>query len=293
MTGGASPRKGACKREGEGAGARLVAIDDPQDLRLAPYRAIRDRDLRRDHGGFIAEGTVVLRVLAAAQDETGGFRIESVLVLKNRVAGLGSILARLPADTPVYVTGRAVLDAVAGFPMHRGVLAFGRRCRTPGPDALVAGLPARALVLVGHAIANHDNMGALFRNAAVFGADAALFDARSCDPLYRKAIRVSVGGVFRLPFVHSGTLEETLAHLAGAGFDLWALSPRGQTRIEAVRPGPRTAFLVGPEGQGLPPSVLGRLKTARIAQASQMDSLNVAAASAIALHHFAGALGRV
>jgi tRNA G18 (ribose-2'-O)-methylase SpoU len=186
-----------------------------------------------------------------------------------------------------------VLDAVAGFAVHRGVLAIGTRAPPPGAAALIGRLPAEALVLAGHAISNHDNMGALLRNAAVFGADAALFDSRSCHPLYRKAIRVSVGGVFRVPFSLEGSVDAMLGDLDAAGFELWGLSPSGSIPIEEIRPGRRVALLAGTEGTGLPDAVTRRIRTARIAQAPGMDSLNVATASAIALHAVARAMGRL
>ena len=166
-----------------------VPIDDPQDPRVAAYLDIRERDLTGRHGRFIAEGKVVLDVLLSA----GRFAAESVLVLENRLAGLDEILRKAPPDLPVYVAASGVMDKIAGFHMHRGILAVGSK-GTPQPaEALLKTLPAGALVVVLVGIANHDNMGSIFRNAAAFGADAVFLDATCCDPLYRKAIRVSVG----------------------------------------------------------------------------------------------------
>ena len=272
---------------------RIVAVDDPDDPRLAGFRDIRERDLRREQGRFVAEGTVVLRVLARVHRGTGGFRAESVLVLENRLGGVADILAGLPEDVPIHVAPRAVIDAVAGFPMHRGVLALGSCTQTAGTTAILERLPPAALVVMGQAISNHDNMGAIFRNAAVFGADAAIFDGRSCDPLYRKAIRVSVGGVLEVPFAREGDIEANLAAAAGKGFDMIGLSPRGEATIDEIVPRPRTALVLGTEGVGLPKSVLGALRTVRIPQAPGMDSLNVATACGIALHRLAARLGRL
>ena len=114
------------------------------------------------------------------------------------------------------------MDAIVGFHIHRGILAHGLRPTDPGAAALLADLPARALVLALFGIANHDNMGGLFRNAAAFGADAVLLDATCCDPLYRKAIRVSVGAALKVPFARLRPGEDAVAMLAEAGLRrLW------------------------------------------------------------------------
>ncbi|MBV9076841.1 MAG: RNA methyltransferase, partial [Methylobacteriaceae bacterium] len=162
-------------------------MSDPDDPRLAPYRCIRERDLAGRDGRFVIEGEVVLRL---ALSDRCRFAVESVLLAAPRVAALEPLLARRP-DLPVYAVERNVMSAVAGFPMHRGVLAIGRRGPTPVADALMKELPEPSAVLVLIGLANHDNVGACFRNAAAFGAAAVLLDETSCDPLYRKAIRVS------------------------------------------------------------------------------------------------------
>lgn len=258
----------------------IIRIDAPDDPRLAAYRQIRERDLVGREGRFIAEGRVVLNVLLAQSR----FRPESLLLLENRMDGLSDLLARVPGQVPVYVAGQPVLDAIAGYHVHRGILAIGRRTEEQDMDAFVAALPARALVLVLVGISNHDNVGALFRNAAAFDADAVLLDDTSCDPLYRKAIRVSVGGTLQVPFLRGGSASAIVASLAAKGFDCLALSPAGTTDVSALRPGERTALLLGSEGNGLPPEMLARLSTVRIDMSRSFDSLNVATAAAIALH---------
>ncbi|MFN7012624.1 MAG: TrmH family RNA methyltransferase, partial [Allorhizobium sp.] len=155
---------------------KLIAIEDPADPRIAEFSQIRERDLTGRAGGFIAEGTVVLRMLAAAHGAGRGIRAEKLLLLRNRVEGVADLLAAFPEDVPIYVAEAAVLDAIAGFHLHRGVLALGRREGGETIDALIGALPQDALVLVGCGISNHDNIGALFRNAAAFGADAVLLD---------------------------------------------------------------------------------------------------------------------
>ncbi|PXA83079.1 RNA methyltransferase [Caulobacter sp. D4A] len=167
-----------------------VRIEDADDPRIAEFRSIRERDLTGREGRFIAEGTVVLRMLAAAHGSGGDFLTEKILLLENRVAGLAEILGCFPADIPVYVASAAVLDQIAGFHLHRGVLALGRRRQERTASELVATLPDKALVVAAFGISNHDNIGSIFRNAAAFGADAVLLDESCCDPLYRKALRV-------------------------------------------------------------------------------------------------------
>jgi len=261
----------------------LIPIDTPDDPRIAAYRDIRERDLTGREGRFVAEGKVVLNVLFSAKR----FEAESALVLENRLDGLSDTLALAPTNLPVYVASRPVMDAIAGFPIHRGILAIGRRREDETAAGLIASLPEKALVVVAVGISNHDNAGAVFRNAAAFGADVVLLDAESCDPFYRKAIRVSVGAALKVPFARGGTAEELVRLLAEAGFRQFALSPRGAEDIRDVRPSERTALYFGTEGGGLPEVLMTRLETVRIAMAEGFDSLNVAAASAIALHELA------
>ncbi len=259
-----------------------VRIDDPADGRVAAYLDIRERDLAGRQGRFVAEGKVVLDVLLSS----GRFRPESILVLENRLAGLSDILLKAPSDVPVYVTSGAVMDRIAGFHMHRGVLAIGLKGTPQAAQELLDALPVRALVLVLVGIANHDNMGAIFRNAAAFGADAVFMDSTCCDPLYRKAIRVSVGAALKVPFASFADTPGFTETLERLGFRQFALSPGGRTDIRQALPADRLALYLGTEGEGLPQSLLGRLHTLRIGMAEGFDSLNVAAASAIALHHF-------
>lgn len=259
---------------------KLIPIENPDDPRIAAYRDIRERDLVGRQGRFVAEGKVVLNVLLSARR----FAVESLLLLENRVPGLEALLAAVPVGVPIYVARAEVIDAVAGFPMHRGILAIGRRREDEGVETLLAGLPPEALVVVLAGIANHDNVGAIFRNAAAFGADAVLLDETCCDPLYRKAIRVSVGACLKVPFARGAAATDIAAALRGRDFSLVALSPAGASDIADVPRSARMALVLGTEGAGLDARILERLPTARIAMAPGFDSLNVAAASAIALH---------
>ena len=275
------------------AGGTPIEITDPVDPRIVEFSAIRERDLTGRQGQFIAEGTVVLSMLAKAHAAGADIIAEKLLILKNRLAGLADLLARFPADIPVYVAEAPVLDAIAGFHLHRGVLALGRRLPPPDMVERIAALPEDALVLVGCGISNHDNIGSLFRNASGFSADAVLLDETCCDPLYRKALRVSVGSVLTMPYSRQGSAEDLLGILASSGFEIWALSPVGEVEIGAIAPGKRVALVMGTEGEGLPQAILQRFRSARIAQASGLDSLNVGTASGIALYSIARAMGRL
>jgi tRNA G18 (ribose-2'-O)-methylase SpoU len=227
---------------------------------------------------------VVLEKAIAAAPE----RIVSVLVAEHRRPRLEPLLAALPSATPVYAAGQQVMDAIVGFPIHRGVLALGRRPHRRAED-LLAVLSPSALVVGLMGVANHDNMGGVFRNAAAFGADAVIIDAASCDPLYRKAIRVSVGAALTVPFAILPEGADMVAVLEAAGLDVVSLSPGGEVDLPRLRPDGPCAVLFGAEGPGLPPDVLARTRRARIPMPRGFDSLNLATASGIVLYHFATA----
>lgn len=258
---------------------RVIGIDDPDDPRIDIYRDIRERDLIRRHGHFIAEGKTVLQVLVA-QDR---FPVHSLLVLENRLAGIADLIDALPKGIPVYRAAQPVMDAIAGFHMHRGILAAARipEGSSDLPDPLSV---QWSTVLLLSAISNHDNMGSIFRNAAAFGADAVILDPQCCDPLYRKAVRVSVGGVLRVPFFRAPSMDAAVGALDRDGFAIAALSPAGRIDISDWRPAPRQALVLGSEGHGLADRWLQRLETLSITMAPGFDSLNVATAGAIALH---------
>ncbi len=262
--------------------AVVVAISDPRDPRIEPYRAVRERDLVGRAGLFVAEGRVVLEKLVRG----GRHPICSLLIAEPRLASLEALIAQLPAEVPVYAAAQPVLDAVAGFPLHRGILAVGER-RAEAADALLAGLGSSALVVGLSGIANHDNMGGVFRNAAAFGAAAVVLDATCCDPLYRKAIRVSVGAALTVPFARLRADQDLARELADAGLEVIALSPRGEVELSELRCGPRVAALFGPEGPGLAPELLARTRSVRIAMAGNFDSLNVATTSGLVLYQLA------
>lgn len=262
----------------------IIRIESPEDPRIAGFRDIRERDLTGRQGLFVAEGEVVLRVLTSAHALC---RPRAVLLAGNRVEGLMDAVARLPGDVPVYAAGQGVLDAIAGFPLHRGILALGEKPASTPLKALIEGLGDEALVVVASGIGNHDNMGGVFRNAAGFGADAVLLDARCCDPFYRKAIRVSVGAVLRTPMAVGLDPIAAVDALKAAGFRVLAMTPSATMTLDAAPVGGRVAIVLGPEGPGLDSAVIGRCEPVGIRMSGGFDSLNVAVAGAIALHHFA------
>ena len=191
------------------------------------------------------------------------------------------------AQAKVFIVGPEfvpVLDAIAGFPIHRGILGLGACDAPPAAADLLAGLPPRALVLSLHGLANHDNVGAIFRNAAAFDVDAVLLDERCCDPLYRKALRVSVGAALTVPFARLAAGEDVLALLQAHGFEPLALTPRGRERLSQVRRSDRMAVLLGAEGPGLGAALIAGARSVRIPMAGGFDSLNVATTSGIVLH---------
>ncbi|MFY9293470.1 MAG: RNA methyltransferase [Methylorubrum rhodinum] len=270
-----------------------ILLDDPDDPRLAPYRAMRERDLVGRQGRFIVEGEVTLRLLFS---EGARFRAESVLLAPERWPGLAPFFQEdgpQEDGPPVYLAGRDVMSAVTGFPIHRGVLAVGLRGSEPEADALIPPAPAPALVLGLVGLTNHDNVGGLFRNAAAFGADAVLLDAATCDPLYRKAIRVSAGAALTVPFARAMSGLALLDLAERHALTPLALTPGGGEALETLEPPPRALLLLGTEGPGLPEAVMDRARRVRIAMEPGFDSLNVATAGAIALHRLAGErLGR-
>ncbi|RXF73498.1 TrmH family RNA methyltransferase [Hansschlegelia zhihuaiae] len=260
----------------------LVAIHDPDDPRIAAYRAVRERDVVGRGERFVAEGEVVLRLLLGPSCR---HRVESALIAKSRLPALADLLCALPPEAPLYAASQAVMDAAVGFHIHRGVLAIGRRAEAQDAAALLSELPPEALVVALVGVSNHDNVGGVFRNTAAFGADAVLLDASSCDPLYRKAIRVSVGASLITPFARGGSGAELMDALDAAGFRTVALSPAGKTRLDEIEPAPRTALLLGAEGPGLPTALMARARsTARIDMVAGFDSLNVAVTSGVALY---------
>lgn len=261
---------------------RPILITDPDDPRVAAFRDIKERDLTGRQGLFVAEGEVVVRVLASSASLC---RPQALLIADKRVPALEDLAARWPETAPIYAAGQAVLDRIAGFPLHRGILALGRKPDATAPAAVIRDIRENDVFVVASAIGNHDNMGGLFRNAAAFGARAVLVDDRCCDPFYRKAVRVSVGAVLRTPMGTGAPIATIVSELRAAGVETLALTPSATETLASYRRDGPVAMVLGSEGPGLPSAVIERCRPIGIPMAGGFDSLNVAAASAIALHH--------
>jgi len=266
--------------------ATAVPIADPDDPRVSDYRRMKDRDLSAEGGRFVAESELVVRRLLAS-----GLRVHSVLATAPRLRALGAGLGA--AAFPVFVAEQSVLDAIAGFHVHRGCLAVGERppaARGGSGVALPAALPpsARTLVVL-EDLVSADNLGACVRNAAAFGVDALVLSPRAADPFYRKAVRVSIGAVCSLPIVRATAWPADLTALRAEGFRLLgAVVDPSATPLHHVRrePGTKIALLLGAEGPGLSASARAACDDLiTIPMAPGADSLNVATAGAVALHH--------
>jgi tRNA G18 (ribose-2'-O)-methylase SpoU len=258
----------------------VPTVTDPDDPRTADFRDLTDSDRRPDRPGgrglVIAEGVPVVRRLLASP-----YPPRAVLGVPARLGELADALRAAPF--PVYATSPDVLTKTVGFHLNRGVLASADRAPEP---ALAPLLAAARRVLVLEGVNDHENLGALFRNAAGLGVDAVLLGPRCADPLYRRSVRVSMGHVLRVPFVHVPTWVQLRAALAG--FTVLALAPHPPSvPLSTVDPSAaRVALLLGAEGPGLTEDALAVAdQRVRIPMAPGVDSLNVATAAAIAIHH--------
>lgn len=211
-----------------------------------------------------------------------GWSIESVLVSEAK-RHLGERVEAVSA-APVMFAAADVIESLAGFHVHRGVLAVARRPPPLDPLRLAA---STALLLAVEGVNDHENMGALFRNAAAFGAGGVLLDPTCCDPLYRRSVRVSLGHVVGVPYATLSPWPEGLADLDG--YAVLALTPSGSTSLDQAARwsganGHKVVVVVGAEGQGLSPAALRSAdRQVRIPMAEGVDSLNVATAAAVAL----------
>jgi tRNA G18 (ribose-2'-O)-methylase SpoU len=264
---------------------RVESLDDP---RLADYRHVPDPELLRRGEVFVAEGRLVVRALLASSP----FRTRSVLLTENAFHALADVIEPRLANLSVFLVEQGAIEALTGFNIHRGCLAIGERPLRATVDDLLTRLPTARRLVVLERIANADNMGAIFRNAVAFGADAVALGPGCCDPLYRKAIRVSMGAALRVPFGHADDWKVDLDRLPAAGFTVAALvTAEGEEDLvryaSAFPSGGKLALMAGSEGAGLTPEALDHADVAlRIPMAPGVDSLNVATATGIALHRF-------
>jgi tRNA G18 (ribose-2'-O)-methylase SpoU len=258
---------------------RVRSADDP---RITGYRDLSDADLVWRRGLFVAEGRLIVqRVL-----EDRRYRVQSLLVSETARRGLEPAIAAVAADVPIYVCDAADFLGITGHHIHRGCLALVERPPALSIDAVIDN--AR-LVVVLEAVGNADNVGGVFRNAAAFDAAGVILGPTCCDPLYRKAIRTSMGAALRVPFARASDWPGALSQLRAAGFTIVALTPREPSESLAAfcaRPCPdRVALVIGTEGSGLTPSVEAIADyRVRIPTSAGVDSLNLAVAAGIALY---------
>ena len=260
---------------------RVTRADDP---RVAAYRGLRDGDLLRSCGLFVAEGRLVVRRVL----EDSRYRVQSVLVNDAALRDLELAMVTLDSAVPIFVCAADQMADIAGYDVHRGCLALVHRLPPASVDALI--LAATTLVVL-EGVGNADNVGGVFRNAAAFGVDGVLLSPACCDPLYRKAIRTAMAATLRVPFARAAEDDwpGTLARVKAAGFTIVALTPRKPSETLqqfASRPRPtRLAVMVGTEGAGLTPEAEAAADhRVRIPIAGDIDSLNLAVATGIALY---------
>ena len=300
---------GAPRDPPSGVPGPLIGVVNPEDPRLALYRHLNDpaRRMRMetDESVFVVEGRLAVERLL-----TSVYTVRSLLVDDHQVTAVGDLVAATRAQgAPVFVGSRPVVAGTVGFALHRGVVAVANRPAPFDPGRVLtdaAGTPTAGgppLVAILEGLNDHENVGALFRNAAAFGVGGVLLDPTSADPLYRRSVRVSVGHVLQVPFARLVPWPTGLHRVRATGFVVAALSPRPAgahgvaaatlAELKAWMTGPAhpvgVALLLGAEGPGLTESARGAADVAvHIPMADGVDSLNVATAAAVAFHALAG-----
>ncbi|MFJ4499845.1 TrmH family RNA methyltransferase [Streptomyces sp. NPDC088864] len=265
--------------------ARPITVEDPDDPRLSDYTDLTDVELRRTkepaEGLFIAEGEKVIRRALGA-----GYAMRSMLLSAKWLDVMGDVIE--DTEAPVYAVSPELAQRVTGYHVHRGALASMERKPLPAPADLLEHGDAIRRVAVFEDIVDHANLGAAFRNAAALGVDAVLLTPRCADAFYRRAVKVSMGAVFHVPWTRLTSWPQDTQVLRAAGFTLAALclSDRAITLDElAARDDEKLALVFGTEGDGLAPATLAAAdEHVRIPMDAGVDSLNVAAASAVAFY---------
>ena len=260
----------------------IISVEDPHDPRLADFTDLTDVELRRRRepaeGLFIAEGEKVIRRAVAA-----GYRMRAMLLTDKWLGVMADVVAAVAA--PVYRVTPQVAEQVTGYHVHRGALAAMARRPLPRAEELLA--DARRVAVL-ESVNDHTNVGAVFRSAAALGVEAVLLSPDCADPLYRRSVKVSMGAVFAVPHARLSPWPHGLAALRTAGFSLLALTPDASAvPLDDLRPHtlPRAALMLGAEGTGLSARAQDWADTrVRIPMAAGVDSLNVAAAAAVAFY---------
>jgi tRNA G18 (ribose-2'-O)-methylase SpoU len=288
----------------------LVEVDDPDDPRLDLYRLLNDpagrMRLDAEQSVFVVEGRLAVERLLASR-----YTVRSLLVDDHQVKLVSHLVAATRAcGAPVLVGSRAVVADTVGFALHRGVVAVANRPLPADAEGLlvdaVRAAPVgggRPIVAVLEGLNDHENIGALFRNAAAFGVAGILLDPTCADPLYRRAIRVSVGHVLHMPFARLTPWPDGIHRLRSQGFIVAAMAPRPgvdsgapvvslaelSAATSGSEPAAGVALLLGAEGPGLTDQALGLSDVVvTIPIADGVDSLNVATAAAVFFHGLAG-----
>ena len=258
----------------------VIHVDSADDPRLRDFVSLTDASLRRlrepAEGMFVAEGEkVILRALAA------GYRPRRALMEEKWLPGLADALAE--AGAPAYIAETALLEQVTGFAVHRGALVAMARKELPAPSEILATCQRVAVL---EDIVDHSNIGAIFRAAAALGVQGVLLTPRCVDPLYRRAVKVSMGAVFSVPYARFDSWPDCYEQVRAAGFRLLAMTPDAEaTDLPDLRPGPRDALLLGTEGDGLTAQALAAADLrVQIPMEAGIDSLNVAAAAAVTFY---------
>ncbi|MFZ6003536.1 MAG: TrmH family RNA methyltransferase [Actinomycetota bacterium] len=260
----------------------IVRVEDLDDPRLADYAHLRAPSrrmaLERERGIFTVEGRLSIEALLESP-----YEVRSLFVAEEHVARVASLVH---TEAPIFTMSAAQMAEVTGVHFHRGVLAVAERPQLPPVADL---LRDAKVVVVLEAVNDHENIGALFRNAAAFGVDAVVLDPTATDPLYRRSTRVSLGHVLRVPFarVDEGEWPAALGGMRDQGFTTVALTPSHDAEtlgaLLADRPD-RVALVLGAEGPGLSTAALDATdRRVRIPMAPGVDSVNVATAAAIVL----------
>ena len=261
-------------------------VDSLDDPRVAPYRNLKDRELARLGNRFIAEGELVVRRLLDSDYST-----ESVFLAMRRVAEIAPIV---PPHVPVYAAPQEIVNGVLGYRFHSGVMAVGLRKPPVHILDLASHWPKQATLVVCPNTNNTENLGAMIRIAAGFGASVLLLGPESCDPFYRQSVRVSMGSAFRLPIAQSADLLtdlQTLRDRHGVQLIATALGDDSQP-LALTRRADRVALLFGNEAQGLPQDIVNICEQrVMIPMSLGTDSLNVAISAGIVLYHYTQVVG--